>query len=33
MRNYHKFRVNDYRLFCFRLNKEFVIAVIAVGYR
>ena len=33
MRNYYKFRVNDYRLLCFKLDKEFVIVVIAVGHR
>ena len=33
MRNYYKFRVNDYRLLCFKQDKEFVIAVIAVGHR
>ena len=32
-RNYYKFRVNDYRLLCFKLDKELVIAVIAVGHR
>ncbi len=33
MRNYYKFRVNDYRLLCFKLDKDLVIAVIAVGHR
>lgn len=33
MKNYYKFRVNDYRLLCVKLDKELVIAVIAVGHR
>ena len=33
MKNYYKFRVDDYRLLCFKLDKELVIAVIAVGHR
>ena len=33
MKNYYKFRVNDYRLLCFKLDKELVIAVVAVGHR
>ena len=32
MRNYYKFRV-DYRLLWFKLDREFVIAVTAVGHR
>lgn len=33
MRNYYKLRVNDYRFLCFKLDKELVIAVIAVRHR
>lgn len=33
LRSYYKFRVNDYRLICLKLDKELIIKVIAIGHR